>query len=313
MRLKTRKNLARNLVIVQISIYVFIIVHAVLWHVFGIHILTKLCPFAFAKHVGNFEFNWAVLFWIFILSSTLFLGRAFCAWGCMFGAYQDFVSRAFIKLKVKHFPHKYGKWILRGFLVIMIAGTLLTGGGGEGWPVYFWFISLSILAGLIIWRLVEKKPAGLKIENIPKYIWISQYLGGIIFWWISLNAFDKGLTFAFNRFGILDNEPWASLIPFAIMVAFLIGTIERRIFCKYICPIGLMLRFTSAIPFPKKFKVRATEQKCTKCGRCDKECLMGINPMEEINSYGVVKNPNCINCLVCVSKCPKNAIDFKTK
>lgn len=66
----------------------------------------------------------------------------------------------------------------------------------------------------------------------------------------------------------------------------------------------------SAIPFPYKFKVRATNEKCIKCGKCNKECLMELKPMEEINDHGVVKSPNCINCLVCVSTCPKNAIDF---
>ena len=37
---------------------------------------------------------------------------------------------------------------------------------------------------------------------------------------------------------------------------------------------------------------------------------MGLNPMEEIIKEGVVKNPECINCLACVSTCPENVIDF---
>ncbi len=32
--------------------------------------------------------------------------------------------------------------------------------------------------------------------------------------------------------------------------------------------------------------------------------------MEEINDHSVVTDPNCINCLVCVSTCPQDAIDF---
>jgi NAD-dependent dihydropyrimidine dehydrogenase PreA subunit len=40
---------------------------------------------------------------------------------------------------------------------------------------------------------------------------------------------------------------------------------------------------------------------------------MGLDLMEEINTYGVVKSPECINCLQCVAKCPKNTLDFVGK
>lgn len=93
MKTKTRRNLSRYLLITQASIYIFIALHAVLWYVFGIHVLTKLCPFLFAEQIGRLELNFAILFWVLVLISTLFVGRAFCAWGCMFGAFQDFSHR----------------------------------------------------------------------------------------------------------------------------------------------------------------------------------------------------------------------------
>ena len=86
--------------------------------------------------------------------------------------------------------------------------------------------------------------------------------------------------------------------------------VEKRIFCKYLCPVGLLLRFTSAIPSPLRYKVRATETPCTECQRCNKACLMGLEPMKDITTFGEVRSPDCINCLECVSKCPKGAIDF---
>lgn len=239
------------------------------------------------------------------------LGRAFCAWGCMFGAFQDFVSRLMAKLKIKPVNRKFGKWILWVIITVFIIGNLIS--GTDDWPTYYWFIAMAILAGLVLWMLIEKKPDSQSLVTLPKYIWFAQYLGGVVFWWITLNAFQKGFTFAFQKFGILDNEPWASVIPLAILIAITIGMVEKRVFCKYLCPIGLLLRFVSAIPFPKKYKVRATDEKCSKCGKCNKECLMGIKPMDEINQYGLVRDSNCINCLVCVSVCPKNAIDFKNK
>jgi NAD-dependent dihydropyrimidine dehydrogenase PreA subunit len=37
---------------------------------------------------------------------------------------------------------------------------------------------------------------------------------------------------------------------------------------------------------------------------------MGLDPMKEINEHGRVVDPNCINCLQCVARCPKDAVDF---
>ena len=87
MDLGTKNKLTKSLLITQISIYVFIIIHSISWHVFGLHFLTKLCPGRFGDHLGNLEFNFNVAFWTLIFISTLFVGRAFCAWGCMFGAF----------------------------------------------------------------------------------------------------------------------------------------------------------------------------------------------------------------------------------
>jgi len=315
MKERTKKRLTKYLLITQIGIYGFIVLHSILWHVLGIHVLTKLCPFVFREQMGSLEFNLNIIFWFLIFCSTLFVGRAFCAWGCMFGAYQDFVSRLAKKLKIKPL-NKAGKWIMRIIVAFILTCYVLIVNPESPmyWPTLFWFTAAIILIGLIIWLLVEKKTATEKFITIPKYIFFSWYLGGIVAAWIALNVFQKGITFVFDKYKILDSSPiiWGFLIFIAILVAIGVLTGTKRMFCRYLCPVGLVLRFMSAIPFPYKFKVRATNEKCIKCGKCNKECLMDLKPMEEINDYGVVKNPNCINCLVCVSTCPKNAIDFTT-
>ncbi|HEX3046317.1 MAG TPA: 4Fe-4S binding protein [Bacillota bacterium] len=311
MKSTTKEKLTRNLLITQISIYAFIVLHAILWYVFGVHYLTKLCPFVFAEQVGNLELNLAILFWVLVFISTLFLGRAFCAWGCMFGAYQDFVARIVKILRIKPTQNKLVKWLVWFIIFLVLIGYLMT--NKSYWPSLYWFIAGIILVGWVIWLFLEKKkPAVRNLQTLPKYILLAQYLGGIIALWITLNVFHKGFTFVFDKYSVFYDEKWIIQIAFAAVIAFAIGTGEKRIFCKYLCPIGMLLRLFSAIPFPKKYKVRAAGEKCTKCGKCNKECFMGINPMEEINQHGYVKDPNCINCLVCVSKCPKKVLDFTT-
>lgn len=308
MNLEKKRKLSRYLLIAQICIYLFIALHATLWYVFKVHALTKLCPFVFIEHLGHLEFNFNVLFWILIFGSVLFLGRAFCAWGCMFGAYQDFVSRLAKKLKIKPQNKSWVKWVVNGVIFLLISAYLFS--NKSVWPSFYWFIAGVVIVGLIFWLLIEKKPKNQKLRTLPKYIFFALFLGEVIAMWITLSVFHKGITLAFDKYEVFYDMQWG-LAVIAALVAFGILMGEKRIFCKYLCPIGLSLRFISAIPFPVKYKVRATGD-CSKCGRCNKECFMGINPMEEIKEHGVVKDPNCINCLACVSKCPKNALDFTT-
>jgi len=265
MKERTKKRLTKYLLITQIGIYGFIVLHSILWHVLGIHVLTKLCPFVFREQMGSLEFNLNIIFWFLIFCSTLFVGRAFCAWGCMFGAYQDFVSRLAKKLKIKPL-NKAGKWIMRIIVAFILTCYVLIVNPESPmyWPTLFWFTAAIILIGLIIWLLVEKKTATEKFITIPKYIFFSWYLGGIVAAWIALNVFQKGITFVFDKYKILDSSPiiWGFLIFIAILVAIGVLTGTKRMFCRYLCPVGLVLRFMSAIPFPYKFKVRATNEKC---------------------------------------------------
>ncbi|HEX3044321.1 MAG TPA: 4Fe-4S binding protein [Bacillota bacterium] len=307
MKTETKRNLTKYLLVTQLSIYAFIVLHAILWYVFGVHVLTKLCPFLFAEQVGRLELNFAILFWIIVFGATLVLGRAFCAWGCMFGAFQDFVARFAKFLKIKPLK-KAGKWWLRGALIILTLGFIWA--NKFYWPSFYWFLAGTGLISLVIWFLLEKKSPSRSLSTLPKYLLFTQYLGGIIALWITLNSLRKGFSFVFDKYPVFYDEKWIIQIALALTVALTIILAEKRIFCKYMCPVGMVLRLVSAIPFPKKYKVRATGEKCTQCGMCNRECFMGLKPMEDINQYGVVKDPNCINCLVCVSKCPKNALDF---
>lgn len=312
MNAEKRKRIGKYLIWTQVSIYVFIVLHAIAWHVLGIHVLQKLCPFAFGNHLGHFEFNGAVLFWFVVLFSTLIFGRAFCAWGCMFGAYQDFIFRMAKRLKLKPIKNIYTLWGLRIIVFAVLIGSL-SKGNNDHWPTYAWFVLSIAMAGGMLWILFEKNQQGAlrnDVNSLPKYIWFAQYAGGIIFWWITLNVFNEGISLAFDRNGVLDNINWVDELTIAGLIAIGIALIEKRVFCKYLCPIGMGLRVISAIPFPIKYRVRRTEEKCTKCTSCNKECLMDIKPMEEIQAHNMIKNPNCINCLVCVAKCPKNALDF---
>lgn len=314
MDLKNKSKLPGRLLTVQISIFGFIILHSILWHVFGIHYLTKLCPASFADHVGNLEFNLTVVFWALVFLSTLFVGRAFCSWGCMFGSYQDMIARLFVKLKLNPFTGRTGAWILPILLFLFTAPVLFI--SRIRWPSLFWFVVIVVSAGLLIWSIVERNQMKRNLFTLPKYIALANYLGGIVSTWIILNVFQKGFSFAFDKHGVLDEYKSTAAVIIAALTLCMaaIGVaIESRFYCRYLCPYGLLLRFLSAIPFTKRFKVRASGAKCSQCGKCNKNCPMELDPMDEINKHGEIKSPDCISCLQCVASCPKDALDFSNK
>jgi polyferredoxin len=229
----------------------------------------------------------------------------------MWGAYQDFVARLFSKLKIQGIKGKAGVWIL-GTLIIL-SGLPFLSEGTPPWPTMFWFLVLIVIAGLTLWWAIERKSSKRNINTIPRYILLVQFLGGIVSSWILLNAFQKGVSFVFDKYGVLDD--YRSIVGMLFVIfgfgLTIVGVaVEKRFFCKHVCPYGLLLRFLSALPFSKRRKVRITGEPCIKCAQCNKNCPMGLNPMEEINDHGVVNSPECINCLRCVAKCPKYTLDF---
>jgi ferredoxin-type protein NapH len=70
---------------------------------------------------------------------------------------------------------------------------------------------------------------------------------------------------------------------------------EKRFFCRYICPLGLILGFFNKISL---YQIKLDKNKCVTCRACQKSCPMGLKLPEEINSI------DCIKCGECVPACP---------
>ena len=55
-------------------------------------------------------------------------------------------------------------------------------------------------------------------------------------------------------------------------------------------------------------KVKQTDT-CVSCGKCNRECPMGINVSELIKD-GQIKNAECIQCGACIDGCPKKVLSY---
>jgi len=101
----------------------------------------------------------------------------------------------------------------------------------------------------------------------------------------------------------------AIAIGFAVYYAASIGLAfamrDQRAFCKYLCPSGVILGFTSRLSI---LKMKATAELCNACGACSKVCPMDI----DVSHFAVlgerVRSGQCILCQRCAQACPTDAL-----
>ncbi len=86
---------------------------------------------------------------------------------------------------------------------------------------------------------------------------------------------------------------WSVLITFVVT-----SMLNRRFWCKYLCPLGAVLA-----PFNKISPLRLVSKPdhCSNCQRCDAACPMEI---EDLTNH--LRSPECIQCLDCQDVCPED-------
>lgn len=89
----------------------------------------------------------------------------------------------------------------------------------------------------------------------------------------------------------------------AVPLAFLCK--DQRAFCKILCPVALVMKPTSRF---SRLRRRPTEAACIGCGVCSRVCPMEVAVMEAIQSGSPVHDTECIQCNLCVDRCPVGAI-----
>ena len=89
---------------------------------------------------------------------------------------------------------------------------------------------------------------------------------------------------------------WKLLI---LIITLLSSIMIFRPFCRYVCPLGAIYGIFNKISF---YQIKIDEEKCTKCGACQKICKLDIPVWQNPNSM------DCIRCGDCKAACPHNAI-----
>ncbi len=95
---------------------------------------------------------------------------------------------------------------------------------------------------------------------------------------------------------------WLIALPFVLVL--LLNIVERRFWCRYLCPLGALVGLASKFSWVKRF---VNQKSCVKCGECASLCTMGaISDKRDFTSDPA----ECIMCMDCAAPCPKAAITF---
>jgi len=218
---------------------------------------------------------------LIVLLLTLVTGRTYCSFLCPLGIGQDVFSRigGTIRKKFRRFGYKRPHTVVRySVLVLVIAGTFI-------WGMYF--INLldpySIFGRSILFFI---KPVILVLNN---------FLAGI------LGRFDN---YALHHLEIKGYNLMAYAIPagFFILTG-LLSLTKGRLYCNMICPVGTFLGLVSRLSL---FRIKADENKCTRCGRCSVVCKSSC--IDFLNHE--IDVSRCVNCFDCIYSCPDKALSY---
>lgn len=147
-----------------------------------------------------------------------------------------------------------------------------------------------------------------KGKNLSKYIIWVVWFSFLVFLWIH----NRPLKGDFLYFVDIDMQ-YIIIYAIVMTVIYLFTLLTgKRGMCHSLCwmapfmVIGEKLADLLHIP---RFRLKAKPDNCVSCGKCSRNCPMGLNVAEMVKS-GSMDSTECINCLECVDGCPKKAISL---
>jgi polyferredoxin len=194
---------------------------------------------------------------------------------------------------------------LDGFFELLILGTA---GAAIGHTMVTTMVGPlifgRILCGWGCWRamVLERLPVG-KGSGRRKGVWVWTPLVGVAI------SFGAAALFALAPGHMRGNSVWSVAagvaVYYAAAVALALALHDQRAFCKYLCPAGFILRWSSR---PALLHVSARAEACTDCEACTEVCPMDIPVAARVRMGVSIGKGDCILCQRCVVSCPAGAL-----
>ncbi len=247
-------------------------------------------PLVAFNSLVNGVVKWELLLAVPVLLSPLFLGRVFCGYVCPTG----FLVELLGPRRERH-PGPRARGVLRKlplFSLVVVAMLILFGSA-----VFLVFDPLSLFtrsATTLLYPAADRvlSTGGDLFYRVPQLQGtvdsVTNFLTGRL-------VFDNGLLYKLEI-----------VILFMFVMLLAISYIERRLWCRHLCPLGALLGLIGRGAF---FGRVVDEAKCTSCGACERVC-----PMDAIRDGGRSTDTSRCQCgLECEDACAEGAIRWGYK
>jgi len=218
-----------------------------------------------------------------VLALALIAGRAYCGWICPMGTTIDVSDRLFFR-KTKSRPITQR----------------------SRWKYY-------VLAAVFVSALFGAQLAYL----MDPIVVLTRTLTLAVFGPVTAlaNAVAGEYAYLQWRIAVLARLPQSPQVPqqayfgmawvaLAIFVGILaLGSVEKRFWCRNLCPLGALLGVVSRVPLLR----RRVGDSCTSCKRCVRDCSTGAIEAEDPKTHRIAE---CIQCYKCAAVCPEEAVRF---
>lgn len=152
-------------------------------------------------------------------------------------------------------------------------------------------------------------------KNRIKYVIWAVWIAAVIICYILGDEITAVDFFFETEGGISVTNVQSYIIYYGIILLVFVPAVlfGKRVFCHYFCwmapfmVLGTKLRRVLHLP---GLHIRVKNQSaCISCGKCDRECPMGVKVTAAV-AEGYVKSMECIQCGACVDGCPKDVLAY---
>ncbi|MEW6109707.1 MAG: 4Fe-4S binding protein [Nitrospirota bacterium] len=237
----------------------------------------------FASHTVEKAFYFSLI----VIVLTVVLGRVFCGWICPLGTLNNMVGSPGKKGAIKE-PRGWHriKYYILIFLLVSSLFSLQLAGIVDPISLFIRSLSLSfyplfnLSMNAIFDTMYDLHPKGIVDVSESMYMMLRK----------SVLSFQQSY-FRQNVF-----------IGLLFFLALGLNLVEKRFWCRYLCPLGAFLGILSRFSLLK----RTVSEDCTSCGACSSVCPGNASP--DIKDEW--KDTECLYCWNCDDICPQNAVSF---
>lgn len=255
---------------------------------YPVSLLFRIDPLAaLADFLAPGPFGWTLL-WpaLLLLLLTAVVGRFFCGWICPLGSTLDGL----------------GKLIGRGNRRL-----------SPGWRrlKYLMLISMVVAAlfGVQLFGLLDPLSIFLRTLTFSLYPVYNLALNGLFDFSYNVNvplvSPLLNASYPFFRDNLMAfYQPFFLLALFTLtffLAILLLEKVDRRFWCKYVCPLGALLGLCSS----RSLLQRTPEALCSDCSLCGSECRSGA-----VETVGHSKQ-ECFLCMDCIEYCPADRVSYR--